>query len=87
MILSQLEEAVWHGRRSEGDVAEARHHGGEIVSPVEPVFEFGEIAGYVLVSDGAVSAGDGTLDVPQGGIDPLERRGQGGLGPDPVMIG
>lgn len=37
MILSQFEEAVWHGRSSDGDVAEPWHHGGEIVSPVEPV--------------------------------------------------
>ena len=33
----------------------------------------------MLVVDGPVSASDGTLDVPEGGIDPLECRGQGGL--------
>jgi hypothetical protein len=26
MILSQFEQTVWHGRSSDGDVAEARHH-------------------------------------------------------------
>src|SRR5216683_598347 len=79
MILSQFEEAVWHGRSSDGDVAEAWHHGGEIVAPVEAVFEFGEVAGHMLVTDGPVSAGDGALDVAEGGINPLERGGQGGL--------
>src|SRR5712692_6927024 len=79
MMLSQFEEAVWHGRSSDGDVAEPRHHGGEIVAPVEAVFEFGEVAGHMLVTDGPVSASDGALDVAEDGIDPLERGGQGGL--------
>src|SRR5260370_16219214 len=79
MILSQFEEAVWHGRSSDGDIAEPRHHGGEIVSPVESVFEFGEVAGDMLVTDGTVSASDGAFDVPEGGVDPLERGGQSGL--------
>jgi transposase len=35
MILSQFEEAVWHRRGSDCDIAEAWHHGGEIVSAVE----------------------------------------------------
>src|SRR3954470_12332287 len=69
MILSQFEEAVWHRRGSDCDIAEAWHHGGEIVSAVETVLEFGEVAGYVLVVDGAVSASDGALDVAEGGVD------------------
>lgn len=79
MILSQFEEAVWHGWGSDGDVAEAWHHGGEIVAPVEAVFEFGEVARHMLFTDSAVSAGDGALDVAEGGIDPLERGIEGGL--------
>src|SRR5438067_6766625 len=79
MILSQFEEAVWHRRGSDCDIAEAWHHGGEIVSAVEAVLEFGEVAGYMLVADGAVSAGDGALDIAEGGVDPLEGRVQGGL--------
>src|ERR1700687_2848182 len=79
MILSQFEEAVVHGVGSDGDVAEAWHHGGEIVASVEAVFEFGEVAGHMLVADGAVGAGDGALDVAEGGIDPLERGVEGGL--------
>src|ERR1700688_2280791 len=77
-MLSQFEEAVWHRRGSDGDVAEPWHHGGEIVAPVEAVFEFGEVARHMLVTDGAVSASDGALDVAEGGIDPLERGDQGG---------
>ena len=74
MSLSQFEEAVWHRRRSNCDVAEPRHHSGEIVSLVEPVFKFGEVAGYMLVADGAVSPSDGAFDVAEGGVDPLESR-------------
>src|SRR5215813_4698912 len=71
MILSQFQEAVWHRRGSDSDVAEAWHHGGEIVSAIEAVLEFGEVAGYMLVADGTVSARDGALDVAEGGVDPL----------------
>src|ERR1700739_1647784 len=79
MILSQFEEAVWHRWGSDCDVAEAWHHGGEIVSAVEAVLEFGEIAGYMPVADIAVRTSDGALDVAEGGVDPLESRVQGGL--------
>src|SRR3974377_17109 len=79
MTLSQFEEAVWHRRGSECDVAEAWQHGCEIVSAVKAGSEFGEVAGYMLIADGAVSASDGALDVAEGGVDPLEGRVQGGL--------
>src|ERR1700732_4964953 len=79
MILSQFEEAVWHRWGSDCDIAEAWHHGGEIVSAVEAVLEFGEVAGYMLVADGAVSASDGALDVAEGGVDPLAGRVPGGV--------
>src|ERR1700730_10860713 len=79
MMLSQFEAAVWHGRSSDGDVGEPRHHGGEIVASVETVFEFGEVAGHMLVTDGTVSASNGAFDVPEGGVDPFERGRQGGL--------
>jgi hypothetical protein len=32
MILSQLEQAVWHGPGSDGDVAEPWHHGGVVAA-------------------------------------------------------
>jgi hypothetical protein len=32
---------------SDCDIAEAWHHGGEIVLAVEAVLEFGEVAGYM----------------------------------------
>src|SRR5712675_3619158 len=79
MILSQFEETVWHRRSSDGDVAEPRHHGGEIVASVETVFEFGEVAGHMLVTDGTIGASDGTFDVSEGSVDPLKRGRQGGL--------
>src|SRR6516165_7207076 len=55
MILSQFEEAVWHRRGSDCDIAEAWHHGGEIVSAIKAVLEFGEVAGYMFVADGKPS--------------------------------
>src|ERR1700747_2360657 len=79
MILSQFEEALWHRRGSDCDIAEAWDHGGEIVSAVEAVLEFGEVAGCMLVADGAVSASDGALDVAEGGVDPFVGRVQGSL--------
>src|SRR6202048_1161499 len=79
MIFSQCEEAVWHRRGSEGDIAEAWHHGGEIVSAVEAVLEFGKVAGYMLVVDGAVSASDGALDVAEVVLTHLKGRVQGRL--------
>src|SRR6516225_7080158 len=57
----------------------AWHHSGEIVSSVETIFEFGEVARYMLVPDGTVSAGDGAFDVSEGRVDPLERGGQSDL--------
>src|SRR5204862_6651091 len=83
MILSQSEEAVGHWRGSEGDVGEPRHHRGEIVAPVEPVFEFGEVAGHMLVTDGTVGASDSALDVSEGSVDPLTGGHQGGAATRP----
>ena len=79
MSLSQFEEAVWHWRGSDGGPAEAWHHGGEIVAPVEAVLELGQVAGDVLLADGPVGGGDGGLDVAEGGVDPLEGGCQHGL--------
>src|SRR5438105_3565148 len=78
MILSQSEEAVGHWWSSEGDVGDPRHHRGEIVAPVEPVFEFGEVTGHMLVTDGTVGASDRALDVSEGSVDPLKGGHQGG---------
>ena len=79
MILRQFEEAAWHRWGSDCNEAKPWNHGGEIVSPVEAVFEFGEVARHVLAADGTVSAGDRALDVTQDGVDPLERGVQRGL--------
>jgi len=88
MILSQFEEAVWHRRGSDCDIAEAWHHGGEIVSAIKAVLEFSEVAGYMLVADGAVSASDGAFDVAEGVVLTHLKAGfRAALRPDPVMIG
>src|SRR6267142_3795256 len=78
MILSESEEAVGHWWSSEGDEGEPRHHRGEIVAPVEAVFEFGEVAGHMLVTNGTVGARDGAFDVSEGRVDPLKGGHQGG---------
>src|SRR5947207_15353680 len=89
MILSQSEEAVGHWRGSEGDVGEPRHHRGEIVAPIEPVFEFGKVAGHMLVTDGTVGASDRAFDVSESSVDPLKCGHQSGAatgtGDDRVM--
>src|SRR5512134_346026 len=89
MNLSQVEEAVGHWRGSDGGPAEAGHHGGEIVVPIEAVFELGQVAGDVLLADGAVCAGDGGLDVAKRRVDPLEggcqHRLAAGSGVDRLM--
>src|SRR3954471_16906774 len=48
MNLSQFEEPIRHGRGPHAGPAQARDHGGEIVSPVEAVFELGEVARDML---------------------------------------
>src|SRR5512144_2566115 len=89
MSLSQFEEAVGHWRGSDGGPAEAGHHGGEIVAPIEAVRELGQVAGYVLLADGPVGGGDGGLDVAERGIDPFEggcqHRLAAGSGADRLM--
>src|SRR5207237_10672400 len=76
MILSQSEEAVGHWWSSEGDIGEPRHHRGEIVAPIEAVFEFGEVAGHMLVTDGAVGASEGALDDSEGSVYRLKGEHQ-----------
>ena len=49
----QLEQPIGHRRRSNGRPREP-WHGGEIVSPVEAIFERGEVAWQVLRVDRAV---------------------------------
>src|SRR5512147_3347288 len=72
MTLSQFEEAVWHWRGSDGGPAEAWHHGGEIIAPIEAVRELGQVAGDVFLANRPVGGGDGGLDVAERGVDPLE---------------
>src|ERR1700722_3646150 len=74
MNLSQFEEAVGHRRGADPGPNEAWYHGCEIVSPVEAVFELGEVARYMLAADGTVGSDDRRLDVTQCRIDPFEGR-------------
>src|SRR5512144_2535225 len=89
MRLSQFEEAVWHWRGSDGGPAEAWHHGGEIVAPIEAVLELGQVARDVLLADRPVGGGNGGLDVAERGVDPLEggceHRLAAGSGVDRLM--
>jgi hypothetical protein len=56
----------------DGGPSEAVDHGGQIVSSVEAVFEFGEAAWDMLAVDGAVGPCDGGLDVAERGVGPFE---------------
>src|SRR3954452_9202308 len=75
--LWQLEQAVGHRGRTQAGPGQARQHRGQVVAPVEAVFELGEVAWHVLGSDRVVGPNDGGLDVAQGGVDPLEGRRAG----------
>src|SRR4029077_4025473 len=72
MTLSHFEQPVGHWRRPDADPREARDHCGEIVSTIEAVLEFGEVARRVLAADGPIGAGDRRLDVAESRVDPLE---------------
>jgi hypothetical protein len=88
-VVHQQTEEQRRGRKTASRVADTKIEKQgleEIVSAVEAVLEFGEVAGYMLVADGAVSASDGALDVAEGGVDPLAGF-RAALRPDPVMIG
>src|SRR5271166_1320703 len=75
--LGQPEQPVGHGRRPNGSPGESRHHGCEIVSPVEAVFELSEISRHVLLVDRSIRPNDGGFDISQCRIDPLEAGGAG----------
>src|SRR3954469_21252844 len=75
---SQLEQPIGHWRRADGNPCEARDHGREVVSPIEAIFELGEVTRHVLLVDRAVGTDDGGLDVAQRYVDPLEGRRVGG---------
>jgi hypothetical protein len=70
--LSQFQEPVGHWCGPDGGPSEAVDHGGQIVSSVEAVFEFCEVAWDMLAVDGAVGPCDGALDVAERGVDPFE---------------
>src|SRR3954462_4097855 len=86
MNLSQFQEPIRHGRGPHAGPAQARDYGGEIVSPVEAVFELGEVARDMLAVDGAVGANNGGLDIAERGVDPLEGRMRAAAGPVPVLM-
>ena len=56
-MFSQFNEAKRHWCGSNCGPSEVRDHSGELVSPVEAVFERGEVARYVLCVDGAIGCG------------------------------
>src|SRR5208337_3343231 len=76
--VGRLEQPVGHGRRSNASPGEAGHHRGEIVSPVEAVFEFSEVARHVLLIDRPVGSNNSGFDIPQCCIDPFEGGGTSG---------
>jgi hypothetical protein len=57
MTLSHFEQLVGHWRCPDAGPREARDHRGEIVSTIEAVLEFGEVAWRVLAADGPIGAG------------------------------
>src|SRR3954464_1445789 len=70
--LGEFQEPIGHRDGSDGGPCETRDHGGQIVSLVEAVFEFGEIARDMFAVDGTVGSCDGRLDVAERCVDPFE---------------
>jgi hypothetical protein len=68
----QFEEPVGHRWGSNGGSGEARHHCGEIVAPVEPIFELGQITRHVLLVVSPVGSNNGGLSISQRCVDPSE---------------
>jgi hypothetical protein len=60
----QLEQPVGHWRGTDACPKQPRHHRGEIVSPIEAVFERGEITRHMLLIDRPVGPGHRGLDIP-----------------------
>ena len=75
--ISQLEQPVGHGCGTDTGPEKPWHHGGKIVSPVEAIFEFREIARHMLLVDRSISSNDGGFDIPKCRIDPFEARDTG----------
>src|SRR6476469_7792317 len=78
--LSQFQEAVGHWGGPDRSPCEARDDRGQIVSAINAVFEFGQIARDVLAVDGTIGSGNGRLDIAQRCIDPFEGRRASRLG-------
>ncbi len=72
MSLSQLEQAVGHGRRVRSREAEARKHRGEVKAAVESVAEFSQVTRQMLGTDLMISAVQGILDVTDDGVEPAK---------------
>src|SRR5260370_34929642 len=80
MNFSQLQEAVGHGGRAHAWPYEVRDHRGKIVSAIEAIFEFGEVARHMLGVDGAIGSNDCGFDVSERWVDPLEGRRSSRIG-------
>jgi hypothetical protein len=57
--IGQFEQSVGHRCGADRRPGESRHHGGEIVSPIEPILELSEVARHVLLIDRAVGSDNG----------------------------
>jgi hypothetical protein len=68
------------GGRAHTGPCQARDHRGKIVSAVEAIFEFGEVARHMLCVDGAIGSNDCSFDVAERCLDPLERRRSSRIG-------
>jgi hypothetical protein len=79
--VGQLEQPGRHGRSPDGSPGEPRHHGREIVSPVEAVFELGEVAQHVLLIDCPVGSSNGGFDIAGRRVD----HGSAGADLDDLM--
>jgi hypothetical protein len=85
MNLSQFEQPIGHWGGSNGGPCQARDNWREIVSPVEAIFEFGEVARNVLAVDGTIGPVIAALMLPSAVLTHLNAGVQAAFGPDPVL--
>jgi hypothetical protein len=85
MNLSQFEQPIGHWGGSNGGPCQARDNWREIVSPVEAIFEFGEVARNVLAVDGTIGPVIAALMLPSAVLTHLNAGVRAAFGPDPVL--
>ena len=72
MSLSQFKEVLSHGRGEYTSAQQPWDHGLEVISAVMPILEFCQVSWDMFFGDGVISSSQGSFDISQDGVDPIE---------------